>query len=43
MVDEYKEDISKPLYERTQKAIEDSDAESVLRQTEQLTESQGNN
>ena len=41
--DEYKDDISKPLYERTQKAIDDSDAEAILRETEQLTESQENN
>ena len=43
MVDEYKDDISKPLYERTQKAIDDSDAEAILKETEELTESQGNN
>ncbi len=43
MVDEYKDDISKPLYERTQKAIDDSDAEAILSEAEKLAESQGNN
>ncbi len=43
MVDEYRDDISKPLYERTQKAIDDSDAEKILRETEEIAESQGNN